>query len=182
MDSASRPPWLDQRLFDIVEEAERDIGDYRLPFILPAPKLAALNSQLPPMTWNSVPYHPDTASEVPDDKRGTYAFVIATPGDYLPPHGYVCYVGIAGEDSERPLQSRYKDYFTRSKVEKRLHVSRMLTKWWQILQFFYAPVSDDTPTQELQRIERTLNSAFLPPFARGDLDAVVAAQRKAFQA
>ncbi len=182
MHSDSRPPWLEPRLFDLAEDADKEIGIYQLSFILPTPKLVALASQLPPLTWHSVRYHPDTASQVPDDKRGTYAFVIATHGDSLPQHGYVCYIGIAGRDSTRSLRARYKDYFTPSKIEKRMHVTRMLTKWWELLYFFYAPVPDSTATEELQRIERLLNSAFLPPFARGDLDAVVAAQRKAFQA
>ena len=117
---------------------------------------------------------------VPDDKRGIYAFAVCQHNDVLPPHGYVLYIGIAGRDSDRPLRDRYRDYLNGKKIMKRKKIAFMIGNWHKVLRFFYAPVDDDLSSEDLQKLERQLNTALLPPYSNRDMDADVRGKRRAF--
>lgn len=73
---------------------------------------------------------------------------------FLPPHGYILYIGIAGRNSDRSLQERYKDYLNTPKVVKRDRIARMIGNWHNILCFFYAPIEDGVSSEELQELEK----------------------------
>ena len=119
--------------------------------------------------------------KVPDDKRGIYAFAICHMSDVLPPHGYILYIGIAGHDSKRSLRDRYKDYLNERTVQKRDRIARMIGTWYEVLRFYFAPVGDDLSSDDLKKIERQLNTALLPPFSVGDIDADVKSQLRAYR-
>lgn len=157
------------------------MGKFDVRFILSPALLSSAEAKLPPLTWDSVPYGPEHASSVPNDKRGLYAFVIAVSGTPLPPHGYVCYIGIAGRRSNRSLRARYRDYLNDKKNAKRRHIAHLIGKWREVLRFFYAPVDDSVTSDELQDMERHLNDAFMPPFSSGDFSATIKETRKAFR-
>ena len=134
-------------------------------------------NQLP---WSSVKYGEDELHKVPDNKRGVYAFAVCRQHDVLPPHGYVLYIGIAGRDSDRSLRKRYKDYLNGKKIMKRTKIAMMIGNWHQVLRFFFAPVDDDLSSEGLQKLERQLNTALLPPYSDRDMDAGVRNKRRAF--
>ena len=100
--------------------------------------------------------------------------------EVLPPHGYILYIGIAGRNSERSLRERYKDYLYPKKVIKRGGIQRVMN-WRSVLQFVFAPVDDTVTTEDLQRLERQLNTALIPPFSEQDMDAGVRAKRRAWR-
>ena len=149
--------------------------------ILSPALLMADDYELNRLSWCSIEYGEEEIHKVPDDKRGVYAFAVCQQNEVLPPHGYVLYIGIAGKDSDRPLRARYKDYLNSKKIMKRTKIALMIGNWHQVLRFFYAPVDDDVPTEALQKLERQLNTALLPPYSARDMDAKVRAMRRAFE-
>ena len=167
-------------LLDIVREDEDLLGRYDVCFTLSPLLLSSGDSKLPSLTWDSVPYGPEQASNIPNDKRGIYAFVIVAPGKSLPPHGYVCYIGIAGRRSNRSLRARYRDYLNDKKNAKRRRIAHLIGKWHEVLRFFYAPVDDSVTSDQLQDMERHLNDTFMPPFSVGDFSATTKQARKAY--
>ena len=172
------------KLEDFVNRAHYEVGNYRIEFILSPHKLLNNSYAIPELNWSSIRYgEEDDLDEVPDDKRGLYAFGISHPDGGLPPHIYIMYVGIAGEkdDSDRSLRDRYKEYLRESTLLKRERIGRMVNDWKLVLKFFFAPVDDNVSSEKLMQTERQLNSALMPPFSVGDLEAETKRQRRAFQ-
>lgn len=153
---------------------------YEVEFTLNTHMIRALEPSQNPLEWDSIRFGKDEIEHIPDDRRGVYAFVIADRRAFLPRHGYVVYVGIAGRDSHRTLRARYEDYFKQSEIQRRPAVRRMIVTWHPILRFHFAPVDDDFPSQELKAIEKRLITAFLPPFCKNDIEADTKAMMSAF--
>ena len=167
---------------DFVNQAQDEIGRFRLDVILSPDKLQTCDYILDGLNWDSILY--DDAEEldkVPDDKRGLYAFAIRHPSKVLPPHGYILYVGIAGRNSNRSLRARYKDYLNARRVLKRERIARMIGTWHEVLRFYFASVEDDLSTENLQELEKQLNTALMPTFSEGDLQADTKRKRRAFK-
>lgn len=158
-------------LGDFVDTADAEVTKYELRFILNTDKIRALDSSEHPLTWNSIRFGSQEAQQIPDDERGIYAFVVSNLQDFLPPHGYIMYIGIAGRDSDRSLRARYRDYLMQSKILERPRVARMIERWLPLLRFHYATVGAEVTSEDLKYLERRLNTAFLPPCSRGDVEA-----------
>ena len=168
-------------LIDFANEATAEIAKYTVPVTLSPEKMMADGHPIPALAWDSISYGDAELDKVPADKRGVYAFVVCHSNDILPPHGYVLYIGIAGRDSERPLKDRYKDYLNEKKVKKRDRIARMIGTWHKVLRFFFAPVGDEVSSDELKTLESKLNTALMPPFSEGDLEADTKRKRRAFR-
>lgn len=168
-------------LIDFADKAETEIGKYRVEMTLSPSKLNFTAYCVPNLNWESVKYGEAELDLVPDDKRGVYAFAICEPNALLPPHGYVLYIGIAGRDSDRSLRKRYKDYLNAKKVMKRSRIAHMIGTWHSVLRFFFVSVDDAMSTEDLELLEKQLNTALLPPFSVGDLEAETKKLRRAFQ-
>lgn len=153
---------------------------YEIKFILNTNAILALNPSDNPFHWNSVRFDKNEIQDVPNDQRGLYAFIIADQRTFLPPHGYIMYIGIAGRDSARSLRARYEDYFKQSEVERRPALRRMIVTWHSILRFHFAPVDDNVPSAELKAMEKRLITAFLPPCCKNDIEADTMAMKAAF--
>ena len=168
-------------LIDFANQVSQDISRYWRPFVLNPTRLQAEDFVVKNLEWHSIRYGHAEMDQVPDDRRGVYAFAVRIDSAVLPPHGYILYMGIAGDDSNRPLRERYREYLTPSKVKSRAGIARMIGDWHEVLQFIFAPVEDNMPTQDLQRLETQLNTALIPPYSEGDIDADVRARRRAFR-
>ena len=168
-------------LIDFANEATEEIAKYTVPVILSPEKMMANEHAIEALVWDSVNYGEDELERVPDDKRGIYAFAVCKSNDVLPPHGYILYIGIAGRDSERPLRDRYRDYLNARKVKKRARIARMIGTWHQVLRFYFAPIDDDVSSDDLKALEKQLNTALMPPFSEGDLEADTRQKRRAFR-
>ena len=168
-------------LIDFANEANDEIGKYMLTVALSPMKMKSEEYSVSPLAWESIPYGDEELEKIPGDKRGIYAFAVCEPSDVLPPHGYILYIGIAGRDSNRSLKDRYKDYLNEKKVRKRAGIARMIGHWHEVLRFFFAAVDDDVSSDELKQLELQLNSALIPPFSVGDLDAETKEKRRAFR-
>lgn len=163
---------------DFVNQAQDEIGKFKLDVILSPDKLQRNDYILDVLNWDSILYDDaDELEKVPNDKRGLYAFAICHPSQVLPPHGYILYIGIAGRNSDRPLRTRYKEYLNAKKIVKRARIARMIGTWHNVLRFYFAPVEDDVSTEDLQEIEKQLNTALMPTFSEGDLEADVKKKR-----
>lgn len=168
-------------IIDFANDASEEIGKFIFPVTLSPQKIMADDYDVADLDWQSVRYGEDELDQVPDDKRGVYAFAISWSNAVLPPHGYILYIGIAGRDSERPLRERYKDYLNAKKVLKRSGIARMIGTWHQVLRFFFVPVDDGFSSEELKKLEEQLNTALLPYFSEGDLEADTKRKRRAFR-
>lgn len=157
-------------LIDIVDDADNELGKYRIEFILAPKKLEFANYAFQNIPWQSVKFSKNLINNVPDTHRGVYAFAINQTSAILPPHNYIVYIGIAGRNSDRSLRARYKDYFDERKLAKRGGlVMKMVARWQDYLTFYFWPIDDNITTQDLQLIEEQLNTALLPPFSTGDI-------------
>lgn len=170
-----------ESVVDFVNEAHDEIGKFKLELTLSPDKLMAEEYGLDKLAWDSVLYGDAEVNNVPDDRRGVYAFGICHDNNVLPPNCCILYVGIAGRNSDRALRARYKDYLNAKKILKRERIARMIGTWHKVLRFYFAPIGDDVTSDDLQELEKQLNSAFLPVFSEGDLDAATKRKRRAFR-
>lgn len=168
-------------LVDFANKQHSEIGKFQIRLILPPEKMRFSPFCVPTLTWQSVKYGEAEANQVPADKRGVYAFALCEPSSVLPPHGYILYIGIAGRKSDRSLRARYGDYLNAKKVMKRARIAHMIGTWHSVLRFYFAPVDNNFPEAELEKLELELNTALLPPFSEGDLEAETKAMRRAFK-
>ena len=98
-------------LADENDAAVASIKKYELRFILNTQKISDLDGTENPLTWKSIGFGKQEIDKVPDDREGVYAFVISDPRVFLPPHGYIMYIGLSGRDSFRSLHDRYRRLF-----------------------------------------------------------------------
>ena len=169
------------RLNAFVDPAAETFAKHKLDFVL-SPQLLQARFTLPNLTWQAIRFGDEAAlSDVPDDRRGVYAFVLQQESRVLPPHAYVLYIGLAGRSPKRSLRDRYREYLRASQLIRRARIARMIATWHDVLSFHFAPVEEDVTTEQLLRLERQLNSALVPPFSEQDLDAEIKRQRRAFQ-
>ena len=166
---------------DFVNQANNEIGKFQVTMTLSPTKLAFNAFNVGSLAWGSIKYGKAEIDKVPDDKRGIYAFSIHHPSQVLPPHGHILYIGIAGRASDRSLKARYKDYLNPRKVIKRERIARMIGTWHQVLRFHFAPIDDSMTSEQLEQLEKDLNTALLPPFSEGDLEAETKKKRRAFR-
>ena len=169
-------------LEDFAAAAAASIARYEVKFVLSPTLMAKDPFSIETLDWDYIPYGEDQIEKVPENNRGIYAFCICQESDVLPIHRYVMYIGIAGRQSNRSLRERYKDYLNAKKLMKRsARVRRLFGEWSSMLRFYFAPVSDEVSSEQLEQIEKELNGALLPPMSKGDLEADVKQQRDAFQ-
>lgn len=173
-----------KRVVDFASDANKKIGNYRIErFILSPESLQRRSFSVSSLSWQSIKYGAEAeVAKVPDDRRGVYAFALCEHSAVLPPHNYVLYIGIAGaRKSKRSLRARYKDYLSAAQVIKRSRIAHMIGTWHQVLRFYFAPVDDKLPSAELEKLERQLNTALMPPFSENDLEAETKKKRRAFR-
>lgn len=169
------------KLVDLVRDAEEKVGRYRVDRIFLSPEQMKSTAYcVSSLAWQAVAYNATDLTPIPDDRRGIYAFVVREHNAFLPPHGYVMYIGIAGRDSERSLRERFADYHNHSKVAKRMRVARMIALWKDVLWFYFTPVDDEMSSTDLESLEKQLNAALMPPVTEGDIEATIKNARKAF--
>ena len=168
-------------IVDFADAVGMEIANYAPGFVLNPERLMSNNFVVPNLSWQAISYGHAGVDQVPDDKRGVYAFAVRVEGSVLPPHGYIMYIGIAGRDSERSLRARYRDYLNPKKVMKRKAIAKMIGSWHRVLQFIFAPVDDTVTSDDLQLLERQLNSALIPPYSQNDIEADLRAQRRAWR-
>jgi len=169
-------------LRDFANEANRDIGAFRLTFTLSPDNMRRDDYDVAELNWDSINFGDSgEIGKIPDDKRGIYALSVCHPNNHLSPHGYVIYIGIAGRRSDRPLRDRYKDYLNEKRVHKeRPALAYAIGNWQNVLRFFFAPVDDAVSSEDLEKLEEQINTALMPPYSFGDLEAETKRIKKAF--
>lgn len=172
-----------RRVLDFAKRADDEIGRYRIDGMMIAPeKLQFSSFVVPALIWTSIKYGDKEIAKVPDDRRGVYAFALCEQSPVLPPHGYVLYIGIAGaRKSNRSLRARYKDYLNENLILKRSRIAHMIGNWHKVLRFYFVPVENNFPSADLEKLEKQLNTALMPPFSVEDLEADTKKKRRAFK-
>ena len=167
---------------DFANRANEDLGRYQLQSILNPEKLMKKNFALKNLSWKSIAYGEENGHSKIPNKRGVYAFTVFIPSAVLPPHGYILYIGIAGRNSSRSLRERYKDYLNVDKVIKeRPRLAFAFGNWRKVTRFFFAAIGPNVTSRKLQLLEKQLNTAVIPRYAMGDIEAETKAMRRAFQ-
>ena len=169
-------------LRDFANEANQEIGNFRLKFILSPDKMRRDDYDIDELNWDSIHFGDvNELEKIPDDKRGVYALTICHPNKVLPLHRYVIYIGIGGRRSNRPLRERYKDYLNEKCVQKtRPALAYAIGTWQDVLRFYFAPVNDGFSSEDLEKLEEQINTALMPPYSFGDLEADTKRKKKAF--
>ena len=163
----------DQINHDIASHEVRDV-------ILNPDNLLVGDFVISQLRWESIKFGSEEIDKVPDDRRGVYAFAIKIDSTVLPPHGYILYIGMAGRNSDRPLRERYRDYLSPKKVRKRGRITRAMN-WRRVLRFMFAAVDNSVSTQEIETLERQLNTALIPPYSERDMEADLREKRAAWR-
>ena len=147
-----------------VDLALKKIAKFKVKFTLNPEFMTTGSYSVGALTWSSVRYGLDELDKVPNDTRGVYAFVVSHCSPVLPQHGYVVYVGIAGQRSERSLRERYRDYLNTKKILKRDNITRIIGTWSDVLYFVFAPVPDTVSSDDLIALEVEIAFRFVAAF------------------
>jgi hypothetical protein len=129
------------------------------------------------LDWQKQKFGKAALGSIPKE-RGIYAFTIELTKAQLPPHGYILYVGIAGDHSNATLQARYGQYLRDLQKENgRPAVVYMLKNWSDHLFFNFVPLPDQAV--DLAKMERDLLNSVMPPVNKGDFSAEIRAAKAA---
>ena len=115
--------------------------------------------------WNTVRLGRDPTASVPKE-RGVYALRIRIESNAIPDNGLIAYFGMSSK-----LYDRYCKYISDKKSgrAKQNKIRRLLELWGDDLEFVYWVIDDSSCA--LMRIEKSLNSAVMTPFATKDFTA-----------
>lgn len=131
-----------------------------------------------PLLWKKMSFSAANRTQVPK-ARGIYAFSLELPDHNLPAHGYILYVGIAGNTGGATLQSRYSQYLGEMKRRKaRPKVVYMMAKWPRDLVYNYVEIPDTKVN--LRVLETSLVDAIFPYVNKRDFSAKIQKARDAF--
>ncbi len=142
-----------------------NLKGFKREFILSPQQWASLKG-VPALTWEEVAFSKGNKDDVPEE-RGMYCFIIKSNSPSLPSHGYIAYIGITGNTSEkRNLRTRYDDYLRDLIHAKRPLIHLMLNVWKDDIYFAYTVIKDKK--FKLNDIETKLLDAVIPPFNQND--------------
>ena len=129
------------------------------------------------LDWESLPFEDASQAKLPQEP-GIYAFTIEVKQAKLPGHGYIMYVGKAGDLSDNTLRKRFSKYRSDLRRERgRPKVLYMMKKWRGDLVFNYASLGGKTV--DLKKLEEAFINAVRPPINIMDFEAEVSAVRRA---
>jgi hypothetical protein len=130
------------------------------------------------LNWQRIDFRPQNHPAVPKE-RGIYVFSCEHRGTKLPPHGYILYVGITGdEDSISTLYNRYAQYVRHQMTRTgRPAVVYMLDNWAEHLSFYFCPITN--PKISLGNIEQKILNCIIPPINKRDMTAEITAVKAA---
>lgn len=169
--------WIDALKKDPVGASLIETQTHRATFVI-SPSEFQRADIVPRLVWKSVKFTTAGKNGVPKEP-GLYAFVVSIPFDGLPPHGWVLYIGQAGDGSSAAtLRSRFGQYLRDKRVPNRAAIYYMLNAWDGSLDFFFAPLP--TRKAELENLETQLLGAFRPPFTDRTYPAAFMSPRHAF--
>lgn len=149
------------------------LGHLRLLRCQPQPRRWLSFSQAHNLNWQSIPFRRGGGAGLPE-ASGFYCFVVANTLPNLPQVLYPLYAG----ETEN-LRRRYSNYVTeKNAANGRVHVRKFLKVFSGETVFSFAPYDADKVA--LQRLEKKLNDALMPPYSRRDFSADVKAERGAW--
>jgi hypothetical protein len=129
------------------------------------------------LDWKKTRFDPSGRVAVPQE-RGIYAFTLELTQTKLPPHGYILYVGITGDNSNATLRGRYGQYLLNLQNEDgRPAVFYMMRNFKDHLFFNFAALPNSTA--DLAKIEKAFINAVMPPVNKRDFEARIGAAKAA---
>lgn len=160
--------------YDFIKETDQIKADQQ-DFVLSSARWRNFKTSLT-LNWQRVKFTKGNKKNIPD-QRGIYAFIIECTELGFPPHGYLMYIGMTGQDSDHTLYKRYGDYFGKSELQKRSKLKRMMGKWKSDLHFHFVPIPDKR--YSLTKLETALCDAIIPPCNVQDFSAEIRREVKA---
>src|SRR5260370_37997456 len=106
----------------------------------------------PKLRWKEIKFAKKNAIQIPE-RRGVYAFLIKNKQKTArwPLHGYIMYIGVAGKPGTAGnLRKRFGDYFSKTQLEGRPRIKRLVTTWKDVLYFDFASVGKATDLLKLE--------------------------------
>lgn len=129
------------------------------------------------LNWTKIRFGEENKNKIPKE-RGIYVFSVALNPSALPEHGYILYVGIAGDNSSGTLRSRYNKYLSDYRRGRgRPRVYYMISQWEGDLFFSFVPITDQNLS--LRTLETEFISAVNPQVNIMDFEAKVSNMRRA---
>jgi len=133
-------------------------------FVL-APLLWSMCAPPVRLRWRKVPFTDNNVTQVPNNSKGVYSFVVRPTAAGQPGGEYVFYVGRVGgakRGEDRSFRERYLEYLSESKTAnpRRIEIALALTKWKDSAWFYWAPIRD---TKKIEHCEDSLIKALRPP-------------------
>ena len=163
------------KIFDIVDATKRYKAE-KYEFFLSMKSWKKFRTRYK-LTWSKERFIEGGHTVIPDE-RGIYFFTIELSPSKLPSHGYILYIGEAGQDSQNTLRRRYVQYVREWKGGRgRPAVKFMIDNWMGDL-FFNVASLPDTKV-DLKQLETSLLNALIPPINKRDFDAEIMAPRAA---
>jgi len=154
-------------IFEMISDISKQIDsikEYKKTFILHPEQWRTC--QVQDLKWQFVKFDQQYIKDIPTE-RGLYSFIVKHLNNSFPNNGYVMYVGITGNVSnKRTLRSRYQEYLREINRPKRVHIHEMLNRWSDDLYFYFVPVPDKRVS--LSKIETSLLDAMMPPLNEND--------------
>lgn len=145
------------------------------PVILLPTAWAAWTPLASTLTWTNCPFSSTPIGDIPDDKKGVYAFVVQPGIVDFPTCNYLAYIGkAAGSSGFRDRYRKYKDELGKPS-SRRPRIHRMVNRWYGHLWFWYAEVADSL----IEPLEDNLIRTFHPPM-NTEYPAEISAAKKAF--
>jgi hypothetical protein len=155
-------------VYDFVSNVQRYGGDIRRIF-LDTDKWATFATQHD-IRWEKRHFESTKVNSILA-VRGIYVFTLEMSPSELPAHGYMLYMGQAGQGTNGNLRKRFGDYrsdMNRKKIKRPL-VAYMLKRWRKHLYFNFCALPD--PAVNLRVIETAFLDAISPPMNTTDFSA-----------
>lgn len=140
-------------------------------------------SQLEALSWTTVRYCEAAKNGHIDDldkhRIGIYVFIARPEHQIMSLPHFVLYVGIAGENSNRSLRDRLRDYFRIRQIQKRENIHKFLQLYYHETYIMYTYF--DGPSEDLKALEVALHEFFQPKIPIREYSPETKSARRAWQ-
>ncbi len=122
------------------------------------------------LNWQYTKFDRSNKNSIPE-VPGVYAFFIKPGIANFSENAYLIYIGKAGDRSANNLRKRFNQYLIGKKGDKRPKFNRVLKKWDNYIFFCFATITDNHV--DLDKLEKELNDALIPPYNESDFSPTV---------
>lgn len=149
-----------QDIFPTFSTQEAPLAYYRVDRMLLSPRHWKACNLAFQLQWRPVKFDAANATQVPDNRRGVYSFLVKPDIASHADVAYLIYVGKVERQFFRARFLQYVGHFKKGENSNWYHVASFLHKWQGHLWFYWAEIPQQN---QIDATETTLISSFLPP-------------------